>query len=701
MFLRAKLTNFRQHTAREFFFHEGMTAIRGPNEKGKSTLIEAMLYALFGVTALRESLVDVVTWGCKPSTLRVEIDKVVDGVTYTFIRSQSGAEVRVGPKVLATGQTEVKKFAEELLRCGADTASSLMLATQKDLRGALDAKPGEAVKLIDKLANFQLLDRIIELVQKHLTAGATTSVEARIESLEAQLGAAVPDDLERLQQQQVSAKLLLSGAREALEPVMAAHLQSAGAAQEAAQVVQEHARREAAHRTATAAVTTCQNSLQGILIPEAVSEETIKAFQAQIAEADTYASTVALWQQFQQLGTDHDEWEGDDASLAEAVRAASKEVQTLAETLSRLDVQHASTTAQLITDSVCKLCSKDLADVPEVVQQNLRLSTALQALEASQKAVRQQHADRKAELDQMTAVQAHERVRGSRYRALGDKVTLDTGFVPCRVTWAGPAVPSQAPSKPSAELARALATNQTRQQALGRQQQAQATLQGAQQALARAEQALAEQTVKLPAAQDLLQHHAEQVLAVQEKETIVRQAERQLDEAKAALASELRVVETRRAHREVTETLLKEAKIELTDMRENNELLKVLRNAKPEIATELWAIVAASVSTYFTDIRGETSVFSKTADGFFINGRGIEGLSGSALDSLGLAVRLALTRTFLPNTDFLVVDEPAAAADDNRERNMLGVLATCGMRQVLCVTHSDAAEAFAQQTLYV
>jgi exonuclease SbcC len=63
MFLRLKLTNFRQHTDRELRFERGLIALRGLNEAGKTTVLEAIAYAMFGTTALRESIDDVVSWG--------------------------------------------------------------------------------------------------------------------------------------------------------------------------------------------------------------------------------------------------------------------------------------------------------------------------------------------------------------------------------------------------------------------------------------------------------------------------------------------------------------------------------------------------------------------------------------------------------------------------------------------------------------
>ena len=45
---RLVLTNFRQHADSDLVFEGGLTGIIGPNGVGKSTLLEAMAWALYG-----------------------------------------------------------------------------------------------------------------------------------------------------------------------------------------------------------------------------------------------------------------------------------------------------------------------------------------------------------------------------------------------------------------------------------------------------------------------------------------------------------------------------------------------------------------------------------------------------------------------------------------------------------------------------
>ena len=71
MITKLEMKNFRQHEDLTITFKDGLNVIRGANEAGKSTLIEAILYALFGAKSLRDTLTETVTWGKKETELAV------------------------------------------------------------------------------------------------------------------------------------------------------------------------------------------------------------------------------------------------------------------------------------------------------------------------------------------------------------------------------------------------------------------------------------------------------------------------------------------------------------------------------------------------------------------------------------------------------------------------------------------------------
>ena len=133
----------------------------------------------------------------------------------------------------------------------------------------------------------------------------------------------------------------------------------------------------------------------------------------------------------------------------------------------------------------------------------------------------------------------------------------------------------------------------------------------------------------------------------------------------------------------------------------HNELIKDLSAARSEIRRRLWKIVSAAISHYFTRIRGEATIVEQGEDGFTENGRPVKGLSGSAKDTLGLAVRAALSRVFIPGAPLMIVDEPFAACDSVREVAGIGVLAGLGFDQTILVTHSDLADSVADKIIHL
>jgi ATPase subunit of ABC transporter with duplicated ATPase domains len=76
-------------------------------------------------------------------------------------------------------------------------------------------------------------------------------------------------------------------------------------------------------------------------------------------------------------------------------------------------------------------------------------------------------------------------------------------------------------------------------------------------------------------------------------------------------------------------------------------------------------------------------------------------LSGSTLDVLAVAVRVALTKTFIPNTTMLVLDEPGAGCDKSRMASLLGFLSSVGFKQVILASHDELSEAVSDNVISI
>jgi DNA repair exonuclease SbcCD ATPase subunit len=173
------------------------------------------------------------------------------------------------------------------------------------------------------------------------------------------------------------------------------------------------------------------------------------------------------------------------------------------------------------------------------------------------------------------------------------------------------------------------------------------------------------------------------------------QARQRAAALEAHIAAARSVYDAAKARVDSVRGQLAEAKVELDSVIFNNALLKRVRAARPIIANKLWSKVLSTVARYFSLMRGTESSVTKDGDGFKVDGKGIDGLSGSTKDVLGLAIRLALVRVFLPYAPFLILDEPSAACDAQRTASMMGFLVAAGFDQMLVVTHEDTSEQIA------
>lgn len=699
MFGRLKLKNFRRHEDLEVIFENGVIALRGANERGKTTLLEAASYAMGGATMLREPLVDVVTWGHKDSTLKVWLDFTINGVTYSVMRGKSGAEIKVGAEIKATGQSEVTRYIETLLGCPMKVAANLMLADQGKLRGTL-TEDGAAIKLIEQLANFAFIDQLIGLVQSKLPCGATTTVESRIATLEQQAAAPVEDDTPPLvtalgvaQYDFTLAETAYSLARDDYDLAQQPAKDAQGrinAAVAASQALQSADARLAAAKAALAQI---------MPVPGPSSEE-IEVLRRQAQDVQRHVRAVVAHRELSAIKAPANEWEGTAQSLREELQKVENTLYQYQQQQSTTSVKIAQLRGQKITETACGLCGKDLSAVPEVVTKNAALDAQIADCEALQAVAAAAQMDALELRDAYREIVNADADAGRVYQKHAEFVILDTAFVPARWTWAGPAI-DVAPKNVAAELQQAEAKAAAYQRDLGRQQQATELVEQLTKILQDAAAAEVQANLAVGDAQGALDAAAAATAKLYEVENVFRAKQAACNEAQNALTFAQRILDERKKNRATLEQQLVDARKELADMAFNNELIKDLRAARPAISDELWNMAGAAVSNYFSDIRGVPSVFSRSEDGFLVNGKSIKGLSGSTLDALGLAVRMALTKMFLPNTRFMVLDEPAAAADDDRETNMLGVIASSQFDQVILVTHSDLADSFATQVIHV
>lgn len=710
MLNKIKLKNFRKHTDTELTFNGGLSVLRAPNEHGKTTLIEAVCYALFGVKALRSPLEDTVTWGEPVNTLKVELDIAVDGVSYSIKRGKSGAEVNYdGGRV--TGQTEATNFVCSKLKVDPVAATKLMLAGQGEIRGALEAGTKATTELIERLAEFDQLDNLLETMQERLALGSATGAEAALEDavqhLEVLRVQAVEPDVAALQATIEAAQVDLTAAMAGLEA-----LEGEAAAAQAA--LDEARTAHDTHKRATEKLEALQGKLRtlGAQVEEASlaantwvvgpSEDEIRAEIETLTNADTHLQAFKRLQPTLEApkatveGLDYNELKSRMAQLGQEHTAL---VAAGAKASSDIEVAKAG-----LSFGSCGFCGQDFSHLPQVAEKNAELQRTIDAAQmtlttskASLEAVRK-------EQNVLSAIEADCRGRFATLNANLGYVKREGTHLPPTLVWTGPDIDSlkgadealkqsRKDLKQVQDLTARVQAAQARHTALVEQRGnleteiTQATLEvsSAYLQLRDLNSAVAYRDATL-AKRRLLQVQASAAqTSLRDAEYELRDAQRAFTQAKAAVEQAQAAVQRR--------------KDALDTLAFNNALLKRVRQARPLIADKLWSIVLSAVSSYFSEMRGTRSAVTKDSDGFKVDGHPISTLSGSTLDILGLAIRVALIRTFLPSAPFLVLDEPCAAMDQQRTEATLGFVMACGFKQIVVVTHEDTSEAVADHMI--
>ena len=134
--LRLRLENFRQHRESDIRFVDGMTAIVGANGTGKTTILEAMTFALYGVQRKTKESIRFY-WAEPRAKMHVTLEFEFEGRAYQLDRTATDASLRdmtAEPWVTkATGLREVKASCEKLLRLTYDQFKNSFCAEQKNL----------------------------------------------------------------------------------------------------------------------------------------------------------------------------------------------------------------------------------------------------------------------------------------------------------------------------------------------------------------------------------------------------------------------------------------------------------------------------------------------------------------------------------------------------------------------------------------
>lgn len=710
MIKSAQLKCFRKHVDIQVEFSNGLNTLRGPNEQGKTTIIEAIVYAFYGSKALRDTLAETVTWGHKESELGVKVVSCFSGVDYTFTRGKSGAECNyvvdgVAKKVV--GQAEVTLFATTLLGGDAKVANALMLASQSGLRGALDEGPTAVSGLMAKLADFDLIDSIIVAAQNQLSLGAEAPVREKLakataECSEIEVPSEAQADYYESMRASVQAQLEL---QQGSEPALAAAVDTAAGALSAAR--QGNAARAVAVEKVNEIDARIHRSHDAMYAEQRVADTrptpgmVVQATKA-VADARGFDALVKAKRVVDTLPA-HPEvfWDEPKVQFELALAELQANQAKAAQQGQSERAAAANALKRLITSNKCPTCG-----AASMTDEHVQTHNAAVRAEADGHSQRANEAatwlaSLNADVAAMVAVQKAAAPFEAAVRTLVNRdlpVTVDETIYPPKVTWTGDAL-TEVPDLKAAEAALSVlnAAHKAADRADGAVAAHKASIDADMvlllQAVARRDSLTEVDVTPLEEAHDMALASHRSFLG--EMGTLINDVASYTTERDAARAEVANAV-NRKA---VAEARIAELSRELKDLVFNNGLVTKLKTLKPLITDDLWNKVLAAVSTFFSSLRGESSVVTKGPTGFRVNDRSVESLSGSTLDVLAIAIRVAMTKTFIPHATFIVLDEPFAACDYDRTGGGLGFLQAVGFDQVIMASHDPMSESVATNTV--
>lgn len=704
MLKQIKLTNFRAARSRGYAFTEGLQVVRGSNEAGKSTLLEAMMYALYGSRALRDSLANTVTYGEKDATLKVEALFNFDSDDYLFVRHKGGAEVYVNGagEPFVTGQTEVTQFATKLIGADGPTATKLMLATQGNLRGALEQGPKATAEMIEDLADFDLFDYLIDKMGTELALGSSAHMERTLDQLQESLNNFGQVNYEQEISQKEGEKESLQDSEKQLEAqLQGLKTQEAVLTQEVDTVALALNQLQQKQLTLNDLKQKLEDEKAKKVKAEQVVEQgsfesVLSQLEEQLTLAYTHAGTQKAFQAFKKLPVLDLEFEGPEGDFKAHLLKRQEELKIHDKEISELEWNVKAMKSNFITEKTCPTCQQPIADADE---HNQHVENEVSALIEKLKVKTYQGKAVKEDVEALESFAKQAEVFTDFVKHYGDYVDVDTNFYPPRITWK-----DEEPKPETASVEQVHSELKTVREKQRGFEAATLQLETSKTLIAQFLERIASLASEVESVNvQPIDHLKSQLALVQESVAAVELELRDTKTTYLDLHTKIQSLKSQQEYeeksRQEVEAQVKKIREDIENLEFNNNLLKKVRLARPKVSDQLWNMTLAAVSSMFSSMRGTRSVVTKDKDGFKVNGESVAGLSGSTLDILGASIRVALIRTFIPNCPFVVYDEPFAAMDEERTAAMLAFIQSTGFRQTLLVTHEDVSEQIADNLI--
>lgn len=166
---RLRLQNFRLHADTLIEFEPGLTGIIGPNGSGKTTILEAIAWALYGMPAVRGRRQDIRSLSATGRAgVKAELEFELGGHRYRVVRSLSSAELYLdgASAPIANSTTTVSDVLRRRLGMSQQEFFNTYFTGQKELGVMAAMGPAERAQFLSRVLGYEKLRGAQTLVRE-------------------------------------------------------------------------------------------------------------------------------------------------------------------------------------------------------------------------------------------------------------------------------------------------------------------------------------------------------------------------------------------------------------------------------------------------------------------------------------------------------------------------------------------------------
>jgi exonuclease SbcC len=164
------MRDFISHENTEIEFPLGVTVIVGPNGAGKTSILDAIVFGLFGERARGDRFDDLIRRGRSSAEVRITFEQGKNVYKVSITRKKRGVEAfleREGFGIVATSVNEVSREISRIIEMDKETALKSIIVRQGEIASLLEENPKERKNLFGKLLGIESLERAWDNM-KHL-----------------------------------------------------------------------------------------------------------------------------------------------------------------------------------------------------------------------------------------------------------------------------------------------------------------------------------------------------------------------------------------------------------------------------------------------------------------------------------------------------------------------------------------------------